>query len=650
MSAYARHARALAAPLLLATLGATTGCAQAGARRGEAAGPVGAESRAATPAREAVVSAPVRDVRYEVTYDENEARRQRLAVRTRVTLAGDGPLVLSLPAWTPGAYEISNFARHVHDFAATAAGRALDWDKVDYDTWRIDPAGAREVEITFSYVGNTLDNAMTWMRPDFAFFNGTNVFHYPEGQPLDFASTVTVRTSPSWRVATGMPRATEASGAGTASAAGTASFTAPNYHDLVDYPVFVGRIDVDSVRVGERWARLATYPAGALTGTARIELNSQIARSIPVQAAVFGETPFADYTTLIAFPADFGGGSALEHANSHLGIYDPQVIGNVMLPSITVHEIFHAWNVKRLRPADLVPYRYAAPQQTTLLWVSEGITDYYADLTLVRAGIATEQMFYLLTAGKVNEVDAAPPVSLEDASLSTWIQPSDGTATLYYPKGSLAGLLLDVIIRDASDNRRSLDDVMRELYRDTHSQRMTGFTDAQFWAAASRAAGGRSLADFRGRYVDGRDPYPYESVLPLAGIRVVADTQRVPVLGVTTAPDSAGIVVTEVDPAGAAARAGVEAGDYLVSVGTVQVTDPNFGARFREQYASRGGRPLPIVVRRAGRQQTLNATVVLASRVSRSLAADPNATPKAARVRQGIFRGTTEPVASPTRE
>ena len=639
MPALVRHARALAAPLLLATIGATVGCAQAGAQRGDAA-----PQAAGAPAREAVVSAPVRDVRYEVTYDEDEARRQRLVVRTRVVLTGDGPLLLSLPAWTPGAYEVSNFARHVRDFAAAAGGRALDWDKVDYDTWRIDPAGAREVEVTFHYVGNTLDNAMTWMRPDFAFFNGTNVFLYPEGQPLDFASSVTVRTSPAWRVATGMPRA-----AGAAGAAGTASFAAPSYHDLVDHPFFVGRMDVDSVRVGDRWARLATYPVGALTGTARVELNSQIARSIPVQAAVFGDVPFADYTTLIAFPDDFGGGSALEHANSHIGIYDPQVIGNIMLPSITAHEIFHAWNVKRLRPAEMVPYRYAGPQQTTLLWVSEGITDYYADLTLVRAGIATEQMFYLLTAGKMNEVDAAAPVALEDASLSAWIQPSDGTATLYYPKGSLAGLLLDVLIRDASDNRRSLDDVMRELYRDTHAQRPTGFTDAQFWAAASRAAGGRPLADFRERYVDGRDPYPYESLLPLAGIRVVADTQRVPVLGVTTAPDSVGIVVTEVDPTGAAARAGVRAGDYLVSVGTVQVTDANFGVRFRERYASQGGKPLPIVVKRAGRQQTLTAAVTLVSRVSRSLASDPNASPKAARIRQGLFRGTTEPTAAAPR-
>ena len=642
MPAFARHASALAAPLLLAAA-----CAGAAAQRDAGSSTsAGATSAAGATAQagSAVVSAPVRDVRYEVTYDEGEARRQRLAVRMRVALAGEGPLVVSLPAWTPGAYEISNFARHVVDFGATAGGVALDWDKVDYDTWRIAPGAAREVELRFHYVGNQLDNAMTWLRPDFAFFNGTNVFPYPEGQPLDFASAVTIRTAPAWRVATGMPRAATSSAEATA---GVASFAAASYHDLVDYPVFVGRMDVDSVRVGTRWARLATYPAGVLTGTARAELNSQIARVIPVQAAVFGEVPFTEYTTLIAFPADFGGGSALEHANSHLGIYDPQLIGNLVLPSITAHEIFHAWNVKRLRPAELVPYRYAAPQQTTLLWVSEGITDYYADLSLVRTGIITEPTFYLLTTGKMNEVDGVPPVALEDASLSTWIQPSDGTGTIYYPKGSLVGLLLDVLIRDGSDNRRSLDDVMRELYRDAHTQRATGFTDAQFWAAASRAAGGRSFAEFRERYVDGRDPLPYESVLPLGGIRVVADTQRVPVLGVTTMADSTGVFVTEVEPGGAAARAGLQPGDVLVSVGDVQVTDASFGARFRERYALRGNRPLAIVIRRDGRQQTLNTTVTLAARVSRSLASDQRASPKAARIRQGLLRGTTDAAPAP---
>jgi predicted metalloprotease with PDZ domain len=95
------------------------------------------------------------------------------------------------------------------------------------------------------------------------------------------------------------------------------------------------------------------------------------------------------------------------------------------------------------------------PQPTPLLWVSEGITDYYADLALVRGGIVDSTIFLNITSGKIQNVAALPPVALEDASLSTWIEPTDGTSHIYYDKGSLAGLLLDILIRDASDNRRS---------------------------------------------------------------------------------------------------------------------------------------------------------------------------------------------------
>ena len=208
------------------------------------------------------------------------------------------------------------------------------------------------------------------------------------------------------------------------------------------------------------------------------------------------------------------------------------IIGNPLLASITAHEIFHAWNVKRLRPAEMVPYDYHQAQPTPWLWVSEGITDYYADLALVRGGIIDSTQFLALTANKANTVDMTPPTALEDASLSTWIHPEDGSGYIYYPKGSLAGLLLDIQIRDASDNARSLDDVMRQLYQNTF-KKGRGFTAADFWPEVSRAAGGRPFEDFLARYVDGRESYPFDRILPLAGMRVALDTLREPRLGST---------------------------------------------------------------------------------------------------------------------
>lgn len=581
---------------------------------------------AAAPAR----SAPVANLRYEVTFDSASAAQRTLKVTMTLDVSGPGHVLLSFPAWTPGSYEIANFARFVTGFTATAGDKALDWDKLDSDTWRIDPAGARAITVRFDYRADTLDNAASWSRPDFAFFNGTNLFPYPEGRGFNFPATVTVKSQPGWLVATGMQPGPA-----------PGSYREGNYHDLVDMPFFVGRIDLDSMQVDGRWNRLATYPAGAMTGPARSLLWDQIAKMTPEMAAVFRETPWQTYTTLLVFTQEVGGGSALEHSNSHIGIYNPGFIGNPLLASITAHEIFHGWNVKRLRPADLWPYDYDEPQETPWLWVSEGITDYYADLALVRGGVVDSAGFLGLTGEKLAQIAEAPPTALEDASLSTWIAPIDGTQYQYYSKGSLAGFMLDVLIRDGSDNRRSLDDVLRELYRSTF-KKGRGFTAADWWPSVSRATGGRSFTEFNARYIDGRDPLPWDDVLPRAGLRQMSDTVREPRVGLATGQDSAGaIVVQEVQPGGVAQEAGVKAGDRLIALGDVAIMDPDFGTAFRARFGKNEGDSLPIRVLRGTDTLTLHGVVRLIARVETRLEADPEAGEKAKRVRNGIFAGVT---------
>lgn len=579
------------------------------------------------------LSTPLRNLRYEVTFDSTTAATRTLKVAMTFDVAGPGPVLLSLPAWTPGAYELTWFARWVSNFTPSDGARALVWDKLDYDTWRIQAAGAKSVSVHFDFLADTLDNAMAWARPNFALFNGTNVLPYPEGRGLDFPATVTIHTEPSWLVATGMQAAPQQARA----------YREANYHDLVDKPFFVGRMDYDSLQVAGVWTRLATYPAGALTGPAREKMWADIAKVLPAESAVFQETPWQNYTVMMMFDSSFGGLSALEHTNSHVGIYSPQAIGSSILTSVTAHEIFHAWNVKRLRPADMVPYVYDRTEPTVWLWVSEGITDYYADLALLRGGVVTPEEFLGQTADKIAKVAGAPPTALEDASLSTWIHPTDGSGYLYYPKGSLAGFMLDVLIRDASDNRQSLDDVMRALYRSTYKAGR-GFTGAEWWRAVSAAAGGKSFTDFAAKYVDGREPYPWSQILPLAGLRVATDTIREPRIGLASGLDSAGkVVVRDVQPGSAGEEAGVRSGDVLVALGDIPVTDQDFGPKFRARFGKEDGQPLPIQVERGGQRLTLNGKIRLVARMESRLEIDPAAPAKAARVRDGIFKGTTGP-------
>jgi predicted metalloprotease with PDZ domain len=251
------------------------------------------------------VSAPVRDVRYELTFMRANAQQRAVDVTMSFATTNAAPVILSLPAWTPGAYEISNYSRWVTKLSVSGDGRSISWDKIVNDMWRIRPAGAKTVSVTFHYVADTLDNGIAWTKPDFLFLNGTNVFMYPEGQPLEYSATVVVHTEPDWNIATGMARA---------SMAPARTFTAPNYHDLVDMPFFVGKFDMDSARVSEKWIRLATYPAGSIGGAVRQTAGTDQARD-PAGDRGVRRAPWENYTVMQIVDSAYGAPAALEHQN-----------------------------------------------------------------------------------------------------------------------------------------------------------------------------------------------------------------------------------------------------------------------------------------------------------------------------------------------
>ena len=583
-------------------------------------------------AQSAAAQTPTRisNVHYDLTFNANTAKTRTIDMVMNFDVTGPGPVLLSLPVWTPGAYEVTYFDKNVLSFEPTSNDKPLDWDKTSYSKYRIQTRGAHHAKLTYTFLADTLDNAMAWSRPDFLLVNGTNVFFYPENGSLNLPATVTIHTEPNWKIATPM-RAT-----------GSNTFGEANYHDLVDMPIFIGVMDFDSAQANGKWNRLAAYPAGRLDAAQRSNLLDQVGKLLGRESAVLGEIPWQTYTVMQIYDSTYGGYSALEHQRAHVGVY--QGFSDQIVPSVTAHEMFHAWNVKRMRPSEMWPYRYGAEQPTPWLWVSEGITDYYADLAMTRSGVGDTDFFLNTTGGKIANVDAVPPVSLEDASLSTWIHPKDGTGYLYYPKGSLAGFMLDILIRDASNNSKSLDTVMRNVY-DAAYKHGRGFTAADWWGAVSAAAGGRSFAEFNRKYIDGREAFPWDSILPLAGFKLHTDTIYDPRLGINLNTNADGAVsIASVAPGSAAEAAGVKAGDEIVSVGDVKITDQNQSFQnFRDQYRRKTpGSALPIVVRRNGVDMTLNGELRLVPRADTKLIIDASANAKAVRIRRGILEGKVE--------
>ena len=581
--------------------------------------------------RSPAVSAAISNVRYDVTADSAAVQSRHLGVTMTFDVAGAAPVLLSLPAWSPGHYQLLWFARRVSQFEPEARGGPLEWRQTDFQTWEIRPREAGEVRVHFEYLADTIDRAEAWTQPDFAFFLGTNLFLYPVGRGFDWPATVTIHTEPAWRVTTAMNPAD-----------GPSRFGAANYHDLVDMPFFVGRFDLDSTLVADRWIRLAWYPAGSLTPARRDRMFDWLHRFVPAEVAVFGEAPFRNYTIFQVSDTVVNGGG-LEHQSAQMDEITTGQLDAPWLPGLYAHEFFHAWNVKRLRPADLVPYRYDDAQPTRWLWVSEGVTSYFGALAQVRGGITDSLGFLGTMANEAASIAGAPPTALGDASLSAWVGPADGSGFIYYPGGDLAGFLLDIMIRDASDNRHSLDQVMRQLYETTW-KRGTGFTSAQWWSAIERNAGttdGR-FSDFARRYVDGREPLPFDAVLPLAGLRLVIDSIREPRLGIATVLDSGEARVTEVSAGGAAAAGGIQVGDRLVSLGGVRVGDDGSFDAFRARYAGTTLDALPAVVRRGAELRTIQFPVRLFSRPSVRILVVPDAPARAVRIRHGIWSGTVD--------
>jgi predicted metalloprotease with PDZ domain len=570
-------------------------------------------------------------VRYEVSVAS--AAAHLFHVKAEFPTTGTDTLLVSLPAWSPGNYEIQNYARFVRHFAAQdAAGKALFWDRLDKDTWRIGTGRSPTITVAFDFLADEIDLSRARLVADFGEFLGTNLFLYQEGH-LERPAEVRFALPAGWAVATALPRGGEA-------------YRAADYHELADAQTFVGHFSLDSLQVDGKWIRIAAWPAADYTPAVARNLREGIARQAAVQNALMGGAPYDTYTiffNVIHEPINYGGG--LEHAASQYDILPTEMfadasgtLGSFMRP-LTAHEFFHLWNVKRIRPSEMWPYDYHAEQYTPLLWWSEGVTDYYGDATNWRAGLWTDAQWLENVQSNIEQVQGAPePWSEEDGSAATWInEVFVNSSQLYYPKGSLTGLLLDISIRDATDNRHSLDEVTRNLYTRFYKQGK-GFRTADLLALLTEA-GLPDAAGFYQRYINGREELPYQQILPRGGIAVQRQTVSVPRVGIMMG--NAANVVGEVVSGSAAEAAGVQAGDTLISVGDVPTPpDQDWSQMFQAHYRGKAGTPLAFVVRRGGKAMTLNGTVVetTQTRFTVSQASNPDA--KAARIWHGLATGT----------
>ncbi len=551
-----------------------------------------------------------RNVSY--TLKIEKPHRHNFSIEIRYPLSGEAQVSFVMPAWAPGYYAIRNLAKNVyHVKAADEQGRELPFRKTDKETWQVETAGAQQVTLSYQvYAYSHGDPYSAHLGPGFAYYNGAYLFMYVEGEKNSPAD-IRFQYPADWDFHTALPEKI-----------GENHYRAPDYDVFIDSPAFFGRLSKFSFEVLGKPHHVVLNAGYAYN---REQMTTDLTRLVKWFAGMFGDLPYQEYTFFVRV-ADPGHGG-IEHLNANVScvipaalsgdLNDPNYFGHFLM--LESHEFFHAYNVKRIRPAGLGPFDYTREVYTRLLWFSEGFTSYYTHRPLVTAGILERQKIYPSWAGYYQDLyeNAAlyiKPVS--QYSFDSWIAESDipdYTFRVFYRKGAYIAMLLDIDMRRRSGHQKSMDGFFRFLYQEVYKAGKT-FNLPEFLALLNRYSG-NDYGEFFRKYVTGTEPLPIQETLAEIGLDLHA-AEESPFLGIEPQPESEGPVkVYYVYPGSPADALALSRGDEIVSLNSRWVNTGNWDAAIEELPLNR---PVSVSWFRDGRLR--QGTAILTSLRARDFA------------------------------
>ena len=527
----------------------------------------------------------------------SEVIDHRFQVRVTVPSPPEGKAAFAIPAWSPGYYQILHFEKSIENVQAEdEKGKPLPVSHPSARLWEVTPSQKAE---TFSTPSLTLTYDVHAQDEGYGFFgsvlntserhgyvNGASALMYLVGQ-AHTPTTLTVTLPPQWKLATPLKlqKATQENRLHEDTHTEQIStFQAKDYEELIDCPLQFGRLlDIPFTVEGVPF-HCVVVGKQTLDKPRLLEALQSLTRPA---IQMFGSAPFPTYTFFFhCGGSGFIGG--LEHRSSTVIHWDKSLGdgSDENFQALTSHEYFHAWNVKRLRPAPLGPFDLTQPVRTHSLWWAEGVTDYYAPLLLVRSGLRDREWFLKTMRDRIAELDNTPArghVSLEEASYKSWEGASEGFDGLsYYLKGSLVGFYFDIRIRQLTYGRKSLDDVMRKLEAE-YGKPDKGYPEDGLLNAINSITD-TDLKPEYDRFVRGTEDIPWERVLPsigltfhrestaFLGLRLVEETVAKP----ANAP-----TVEKVEKGLAGAKMDIRAGDKLLRVNGMSTEKTAFATLMR---------------------------------------------------------------------
>ena len=548
--------------------------------------------------------------RIDATRTEQRHLEIHLTLPTEALASATGQIELFLPTWTPGSYLLREYAQHLSQPAARDADsdRPLACEKVTKNRFVVHVDGADRIEVCYRVYAHDLTVRTADVDAHHAYWNHACLLLWPV-DARELAAEITVRYPSRWTLACSLAGATdrehaERTEANAATDETSVTLRAGDLDEALDAPVLIGDLQLRTFEIDE------VPHAIALDGLAGIEppatLVDDLSRIVRTAHAVFGgELPYSHYTFLSLFAGEGYGG--LEHRESSTLLMSRTAwlgdSGYREFLALAAHELFHAWNVKRMRPVEFWQYDYERENYTRLLWLIEGWTSYYDDLIVARAGLMKPTEYLAAMAKNIQAMLAAPgrlQSSLEESSFDAWIRlyrPNENTRNSsqnYYGNGAIAAMCLDFAVRRASDGARSLDDVARALYRSTFDeQRGYAMTDVE---RAVVETAGEAQADLLRELVTGAFEPDLEAVLATAGVNMQRRDAERPWLGVVFRAGST--VLASVHELGPAFAAGLAPGDELLGVADLRVTAESWQSIWKA--VARIDRAVEVLVARRG--------------------------------------------------
>ena len=467
-----------------------------------------------------------------------------------------------LPVWN-AVYQVRDFAQHVVGFEAyTSAGSAVPTSKRTPSLWRLSVPTGERVQARYRVRADRPGPFGAFADSEHVCLNLAQVLAYPVDARRHRFTLRLRNVPPRWKVGLELP-------------ASDGTYYAPSYDRLVDTPFHLSDSEETEFEHHGRRIRILAHPRG---GDYNLGVLKQTVRKIVAATTeLMEDVPFPSYTFVYHFSDAPGGGMEYRNGTS---IYGPRRCGECDMSGLTAHEFFHVWNIKRIRPQSLQPIDFTEPNYSPSLWFSEGVTSAYSEYIRLRSGLRSEADFLARLGRLITNHERRPASrtqSAEESSIEAWLErhPAYGRpdrSTSYYLKGEIVAHLLDLSIRHWTENRRSLDDVMRQLNRD-YAQKGRSFNDTEALESIASEVVARDLSPVFDELVRSAAQIPWNRYFGYAGYKLSETTESRLDLGMTLSnPAGLGIVVAGVQPTGPAATAGFRLGDRLVTINARRVT------------------------------------------------------------------------------